>query len=169
MRHLPTVLLLCLALAACGKDDAPTAADPAQANTDAAVAAANGVASSDDTPAVPELPPLPAGDFRIASVTLGTEVDAEGQVTKPLEAFAPGDRIHASVVGVGTSQGLTLSARWRAADGTEIAKAGQSLTPIAPTVTTFAIDQPAPWPVGEYTVDIAINDRVVETRAFRVE
>ena len=169
MRHLPTVLLFCVALAACGKDDAPTAGDPAQANTDAAIAAADDAASTDAAPGEPELPPLPAGDFRVASVTLGTVVDAEGQVREAMETFKPGDKIHAAVVAVGASDGLTLSARWRTADGTEIASAGQSLTPTAPTVTTFAIDQPTPWPVGEYTVDIAINDRVVETRAFRVE
>lgn len=170
MRKTTTVLMLCLALAACGDGDAPPAGDPAQANTDAAIAAAGDTAAATpDAPAEPELPPLPAGDFRVASVTLGNAVDAEGQVRQPLDAFAPTDTIHAAVVGVGTSDGLTMSARWRTADGTEIARAGQSLSPTAPTVTTFAIDQPDPWPVGEYTVDIAINDRVVETRAFRVE
>ena|SRR5687768_5146682 len=169
MRHLPTVLMLCVVLAACGDADAPPAGDPATANTDAAVAAAGAAVPADDAPAEPELPPLPAGDFRVASVTLGKTIDAEGQVREPLEAFAPGDKIHAAVVGVGTSDGLTLSARWRAADGTEIARAGQSLAPAAPTVTTFAIDQATPWPTGDYVVDIAINDRVVETRAFRVE
>ena len=87
---------------------------------------------------------------------------------EPLDTFAPADAIHAAVVGIGSSAGLTLSARWRTADGTEIARAGQSLAPTAPTVTTFAIRQPAPWPAGDYTVDIAINDQVVETRTFKV-
>ncbi|WP_227978085.1 hypothetical protein [Arenimonas daejeonensis] len=81
---------------------------------------------------------------------LGKAVDDEGQVRQPLEVFAPGDRIHAAVVSVGSSEGLTLSARWTAADGTEVAKAGQSLTPETPTVATFSIAQPEPWPVGEY-------------------
>ena len=169
MRPVLSLALITLLLAACGKTDAPPAGDPAQANTDAAVAAAGADGAADAPPEEPALPPLPAGDFRVVSVTLGKAIDAEGQVRQPLEAFAPGDTIHAAVVGVGSSDGLTLSARWRAADGTEIARAGQSLVPTAPTVTTFAIDQPSAWPVGEYTVDIAINDRVVETRAFRVE
>ena len=90
-------------------------------------------------------------------------------VREPVEVFAPGDRIHAAVVGVGTSDGLTLSARWTTEDGTEVARAGQSLTPEAPTVTTFAIAQPTPWPAGGYQVEIAVNDRVVETVNFRVE
>ena len=77
--------------------------------------------------------------------------------------------VHAAVVAVGSSEGLTLSARWLAADGTEVAKAGQSLSPSTPTVTTFSMAQAEPWPAGDYTVEIAINDRLTETRSFRDE
>ena len=157
-------LLLCLGLVACGKDEPAPVVDnnaAAEANTQAAIAAA------EEGPA--ELPPLPTGDYRIVSVTLGKAVDAEGQVRDGVEVFAPTDKIHAAVVAVGSSEGLTLSARWTAADGTEVGKAGQSLTPTTPTVTTFSIAQPEPWPAGDYTVEIAINDRVTETRSFRVE
>lgn len=156
-------LLLCLSLAACGGDEAPATDNTAtaEASTEAAIAAAEQGQA--------ELPPLPAGDFRIVSVDLGKTVDAEGQVREPLEVFARGDKIHAAVVSVGSSEGLTLSARWTAADGTVVAKAGQSLAPSAPAVTTFSIAQPEPWPAGEYQVEIAINDRVAETRSFRVE
>lgn len=160
----PVSLLLCLGLAACGGDEAAPAADnaaTAQSATQAAIAASEESAAA--------LPPLPSGDYRIVSVTLGKAVDAEGQVGLGQEGFAPGDKIHAAVVAVGSSDGLTLSARWTAADGTEVAKAGQSLSPTSPTVTTFSIAQAEPWPVGEYQVAIAINDRVVETRTFRVE
>lgn len=157
-------LLLCLGLVACGSDEPAPATDntaAAEANTQAAIAAA------EEAPA--ELPPLPTGDYRIVSITLGKAVDAEGQVRDATEVFAPGDKIHAAVVAVGSSDGLTLSARWTAADGTEVAKAGQSLSPTTPTVTTFSITQPEPWPAGEYRVEIAINDRVAEARSFRVE
>ena len=97
MRHLPTAMLICLLLAACGDDAATPAAndDRAQANTDAAVAAAGGPASEE--PEEPALPPLPTGDFRIASVTLGRDVDGEGRVREPLETFGTSDRIHASI------------------------------------------------------------------------
>lgn len=162
MRHaVPTALLTTLLLAACGarEETAPAAAGdeaPAVAEDEAAIAEA-------------PMPPLPSGDFRIASMTLGKAVDAEGQVAEAVEVFAPGDTVHAAVVGVGTSDGLTLSARWLAADGTEIAKAGQALVPTAPTVATFTLSQPEPWPAGEYVLEVAINERVAETRRFRVE
>lgn len=162
MRHaqFAAVLFASLALVACGGDDAAAPSDAQiTAATDAATAAA-------DAPAA--LPPLPTGDFRITSVNLGKAVDEEGQVGEPLTTFAPGDKIYAAVVAVGSSEGLTLSARWLAADGTEVAKAGQSLNPETPTVTSFSITNPEPWPVGAYQVEIAINDRVVETRTFEV-
>ena len=167
MRPFAPLALSALLLTACGGGPATDDDAAAEANTDAAIAPA-GADDAGAGPAEPALPPLPTGDFRIATVTLGRAVDAEGLVREPLEAFAPTDRIHAAVVGIGSSEGLTLSARWRTADGAEIARAGQSLAPTAPTVTTFAIEQPTPWPVGDYQLEIAINDRVVETRSFQV-
>ena len=163
MRHakFALVLTVSLALAGCGGDEA---AAPSEAQITAATDAATEAA---EAPAA--LPPLPTGDFRITSVDLGKAVDAEGQVGEPLTTFGPGDKIHAAVVAVGSSDGLTLSARWLAADGTEVAKAGQSLSPQTPTVTTFSIAQPEPWPVGDYRVEIAVNDRTVEVRNFRIE
>lgn len=154
---LPRVALLSiLVLAACGKqeDDAPAQA-----------AAADAPAAEE---ALPEEPPMPSGDFRVVAVELGTTLDEEGRVAAPRDVFAPGDTIHAAVVGVGTSPGLTVSARWTTADGIEVARAGQSLSPEAPTVATFTVSKPDPWPTGAYRVEVAINDRVVETRAFEV-
>ena len=155
---LPAVALLSiLLLAACGGEPAPdaTGGTPAEAIEVAEEAA-------------PEEPPMPSGDFRVVAVELGTTLDEDGRVAGPRDVFAPGDTIHAAVVGVGSSPGLTLSARWLAADGSEVAKAGQSLAPEAPTVATFTVSQPDPWPTGAYRVEVAINDRVVETRSFEV-
>lgn len=154
---LPRVALLSiLVLAGCGKQED---AAPAQA------AAADAPVAEE---ALPEEPPMPGGDFRVVAVELGTTLDEDGRVAAPADVFAPGDTIHAAVVGVGSSPGLTLSARWIAADGTEVAKAGQALVPEAPTVATFTVSNPDPWPTGAYRVEVAINDRVVETRAFEV-
>lgn len=154
---LPVVALVSiLVLAACGKQED---AAPAQAAAGEAPVAEE---------VVPEEPPMPSGDFRVVAVELGSTLDEEGRVTAPRDVFRSRDTIHAAVVGVGTSPGLTLSARWLAADGTELARAGQSLSPEAPTVATFTVSKPDAWPTGAYRVEVAINDRVVETRAFEV-
>jgi hypothetical protein len=167
MRQRPfaLALLLSLTLVACGGGGDDDAAQPE------AGGASPETTAETATPAEPvdELPPLPSGDFRITSVSLGNAVDDEGQVREPLAVFAPTDKIHAAVVSVGSSDGLTLSAQWTTAEGIDVAKAGQSLNPDAPTVTTFSIAQPEPWPVGGYQLVIAINGRAVETRSFEVQ
>lgn len=156
---LPTALLTMLLLAACGGQGEPP--DTAQAAPEAAAEAMEEAAA--------ELPPLPTGDFRVVAVELGTAVDEEGRVPTPKDLFAATDTLHLAVVGVGTSPGLVLSARWLAADGSEVAQARQDLAPQAPTVASFRLAQPGPWPAGDYRVEIAVNDRVVETRNFRIE
>ncbi|GAB2666213.1 hypothetical protein [Arenimonas aestuarii] len=164
MRPILTSLALSLSLLllACGgeQDAAPA---------DASAAAEQGAAGADADAALPEEAPMPGGDFRVVAVELGTELDEEGRVPRPQDVFTTVDTIHAAVVGVGSSPGLTLSARWLLEDGTQVAKAGQSMVPEAPTVTTFSITQPEPWPTGTYRVEIAINDRVIETRSFTIE
>ncbi|HBD19786.1 MAG TPA: hypothetical protein DC063_06720 [Arenimonas sp.] len=87
----------------------------------------------------------------------------------PKDLFKATDTLHVAVVGVGSSPGLVLSARWLAADGSEVAQARQDLAPQAPTVASFRLSQPEPWPAGDYRVEIAVNDRVAETRNFRIE
>lgn len=158
----PLALSLSLLLAACGGD--PDAAPEGET-----AAPAQAAADATGAEAVPEEAPMPSGDFRVVAVELGTELDEEGRVPRPQDVFTTVDTIHAAVVGVGSSPGLALSARWLFEDGTQVAKAGQSLVPEVPTVTTFSITQPEPWPVGAYRVEIAINDRVVETRSFTIE
>ena len=159
LKPLATALTITLLLAACGGDDkpAPAASAPAPATA----------AAPEEAPG--ELPPMPTGDFRITSVTLGKAVDEEGQVRQAQDTFAPKDKIYAAVVSVGSSDGLTLAARWTDADGTAVASAGQSLNPSTPTVTTFSIAQPEPWPAGGYQLEVSINGRVVETRSFLVQ
>ena len=125
-------LSLTLLLAACGGDDAST---PAGEDAAPAEAAAEAAAEAN----VPAEPPMPGGDFRVVAVELGTELDEEGRVPRPQDVFTTVDTIHAAVVGVGSSPGLTLSARWLLEDGTQVAKAGQNLVPETPTVTTFSI------------------------------
>ena len=164
MRPILTSLALSMSLllVACGGDEEAAPAAEGAAPPQAA-------AEVPDAAELPKEAPMPGGDFRVVAVELGTELDEEGRVPRPQDVFTTVDTIHAAVVGVGSSPGLTLSARWLLEDGTQVAKAGQALVPEAPTVTTFSITQPEPWPAGAYRVEIAINERVVETRSFTVQ
>lgn len=155
--------LFALALVACQKGPA----------TDADGNGADGGADADapevDGSAVAPAPPPDLGDFKIVSVLLGASLDAERIVVADAETFAPKDKIHASVLSTGAHEGLRLSAKWLAPDGSVVAQTEQPLAPTTATATTFSIANPTGWPLGEYQLQVAVNGSTLQTRTFRVE
>jgi len=173
--RLVSLVVLLLALAACGKDaDTPadSAANGASATAtlgDSAPSAASTVAgAATDADADAELPMPDLGKFQIVSVLLGTTVDGYSIVIDDSRSFTAKDPIYASVLSSGPHQGLRLSAKWFAPDGRLIAETSQPVVPVAGTATTFSIKNPAPWPPGEYLVVIAINGHAQRSEKFQV-
>lgn len=176
-------LLLCAALllAACGDkpaDAAKTADGAPPPATDAPAPAAALPAKkegglfgflSSDKPADTEAPAPDLGEFKIASVTLGSALDRENNVVGAKTVFAATDVIHAVVLSTGKHAGLTLSAKWNTAAGALVAESAQALVPNSATYTAFTLANPAGWPVGKYQVAIAVDGRVLQTRVFEVK
>ena len=162
---LPALALL-LALGGCKPAAAPGAATPAATSTDGAP---SGTALVDDSHVAGLDPqPLDLGEFKIVSVLLGRTLDAEQVVQADRDSFSPRDSIHASVLSTGAHEGLTLSAHWLGPDGATIADTAQVVAPTQPTATTFSLHNPQPWPVGDYKLELAVNEHVLQTRAFHV-
>ena len=153
-------------LAACGGEDAASAADAGADRDDAARVGADPPAPAT---AAADAPEVPIGAFRITELRLGNAIDGEGRVSAVREAFAPGDTFYASVIGVGESPGVTVNARWSNAAGVLIAEQNQPLVPTAPTLTTFSLQHPDGWPVGDYMLAVSINGKLAEARAFAVK
>ncbi len=159
-------LALALALGGCKPAAAPGAAAPAVAGKDAAP---SGPALVDDSHvANVDSQPLDLGDFKIVSVLLGRTLDADQVVQADRDSFAPRDTIHASVLSTGAHEGLTLSAHWLAPDGATIADTAQVVAPTQPTATTFSLHNPQPWPPGDYKLELAVNEHVLQTREFHI-
>ena len=170
----PALLLAALlVLAACGKSEAPTAPTGAAAAPAAAASAARtGPASVDAaTAGLNEAePPLPElGDFKVVSLLMGNSVDDGHVVIADTRSFAAKDAIYASVLSIGAHQGLKLSANWIAPDGSSIAKSEQAIVPDADLATTFKLQNPAGWPVGDYQLRIAIDGHTIRSEAFTVQ
>lgn len=157
------VLVACLLTVATGCSRSPA---PAASKPHAAPVTLDGehAASVPDADAPPEL----VGEFRIVSVVLGNAVDADNLVLAGREVFGRKDTLHASVLSVGASQGLRLSARWLAPDGQTVAETSQPLVPTAATATTFTLSNPKPWPVGDYQLVIAVNGHAEPAHSFQV-
>lgn len=137
------ILALCVAFAlvACGKKEAP-----------APVSAA----------------PAPVA---VANITLGNAIDAGKKVATPADTFAKTDTIYASIdtTGVGTS---TLKVKWTFHKGDKVATVKEDAATIAPTgpaTTEFHISKPDGWPVGDYQLDVTLDDKPVGTKNFSVK
>ena len=172
-RSLVTALLalaLALAFAGCRRTDAPATAAATADATPGAKAAASPAAALADVAGVAGMAPQPLdlGEFKIVSVLLGRTLDADQVVQADRDTFAPRDTIHASVLSTGAHEGLTLSAHWLGPDGATIADTAQVVAPTQPTATTFSLHNPQPWPVGDYRLELAVNEHVLQTRAFHI-
>lgn len=131
---------------------APAAATPAPAASTARAAA------NDDS-------------FHVATLTLGSAIDAGYAVTAPATRFADDTPvIYASVATTGRTAGATLGARWRYLEGHGVLvnELRQTVAADGPAVTTFKVQNPDRWPAGKYSVEISLNGKSVASRDFEI-
>ncbi len=152
-----SVFAAALALGACGKKEEPV---PAPMPTAPAPMPA------------PEATPPPAAPMSavtLTSTTLGNAVDASNAVTTPTETFGSKDTIYASVATNGSSASTPITAKWMFQDGQMVNESTQTIAPTGPAVTAFHIAKPDGWPLGQYTVEISMDGKVVDTKKFTVK
>lgn len=173
-----------LLLSACGKDEpatpatppataSTTAMAPAAAGTSAAampaagstaIAPATSVATAEATPA--------SAPLSVATLTLGSAVNAEHQVTRASKTFATNDKsLYASVATEGSSGGATLNAKWSYLEGKGqlVSSISQSIATDGPAITTFKVQNPDLWPEGKYQVEISLDGKSVAKQEFQIK
>ena len=146
--RLLTLALVALGLAAC-KKDAPPAPAPVPA---------------------PKTAPAPAA-VGVSATTLGSAVGADKKVTQARDAFAKGDTIYASIDTSGSGN-ATLKARWTYTAGGKsvpVKEDSQTIQATGPSTTEFHVSKPDGWPVGDYQVEILLDDKVVQTKKYSVK
>ena len=166
------IIMLCLlALVACKADPGATAPTGTEAGAATPLPGGPVTLEAEHAEAIAEAEaPLSAlGEFRIVSVLMGTALDGDRVVSADNREFASKDKIHASVLSTGAHDGLRLSAKWLAPDGSVVAQTEQPLAPTTATATTFSIANPTGWPAGDYQLQIAVNGSTLQTRTFKVE
>ena len=134
-------------------------AAPAIAATAPAAAASTAKADASD------------GGFRVATLTLGSAIDAGYAVTAPATRFAADTPvIYASVATTGRTGSAMLDACWRylGGQGVLVNELSQIVAADGPAVTTFKVQNPNRWPVGRYNVQISLNGKPVASREFEI-
>jgi hypothetical protein len=120
----------------------------------------------------PTAAPAPAPEgITGGSITLGKAVGPDKKVTAPVDSFAKNDTIYASVDTTGTGAG-TLKAKWTYHQGGKVAIVDEQPQPISPTgpaTTEFHVSNPKGWPVGDYQVEVFLDDKSLGVRPFTVK
>ncbi|MCW5576652.1 MAG: hypothetical protein KIT13_11205 [Burkholderiales bacterium] len=148
------ICALCAAfvLAACKKEEAPPPPPPPAA-----------------APA-PAPAPAPAA-VAVSNIALGSAIDAGKKVTAPAEAFAKSDTIYAAIDTTGSGN-ATLKVKWTYHRDGKVATVKEDSATIAPTgpaTTEFHISKPDGWPLGDYQLDVTLDDKPAGTKKFSVK
>ena len=123
------------------------------------------------TAPAPAPAPAPAAAVSVSAATLGSAVGADKKVTQAKDSFAKNDTIYVSVdtAGSGTAN---LKARWtytHQGKSVPVKEDTQTIQATGPSTTEFHVSKPDGWPLGDYQVEVLLNDQVVQTKKFSVK
>ena len=152
---LASAAALILTLSACGKKAEAPIPPPAPAPTVA--------------PA-PVPPPVMAA-LAVDAIRLGNAIDSSKKVSQTSDSFGKKDTIYVSVdtTGAGTA---TLKAKWTFRKGGQSSLVKEDLQTISPSglaSSEFHISKPDGWPAGDYQVEIFLDDKPTQSKAFSVK
>jgi hypothetical protein len=105
---------------------------------------------------------------RVTDVTLGRAVGGDKAITDRTETFRANDTIYASVATEGSANSVTLRARWTFEDGQVVDESTRTIAPNTRERTEFHIAKPNGWPAGKYKVEVFLDNRSIESKAFEV-
>jgi hypothetical protein len=117
--------------------------------------------------------PKPAATMSVVKVDLGTEVDADMKVTKPMTTFGPMDTIIVAISTSTSDPAATVSgklgAKWSYQDGTVVNEESREVKLSGTKATNFRIAKPGGWPTGNYKVEISLDALVVQSKDFVIK
>jgi hypothetical protein len=145
-----------LVLAACGKKEPPPPPPPP--------------APAPAPVAPPPPPPAPVG-VTVGEILLGKAVGPDKKVVQVMEVFAVKDPIHASVATTGAGK-ASVKAKWtftRDGKTVPVKEDVMMIETTGPAINEFHISKPDGWPVGDYMVEIFVDDKPAGSRKFSVK
>ena len=104
-------------------------------------------------------------------ISLRTAIGADKRVTAPMETFGKNDTINVAVETSGEGQ-VTIKAKWTFHGDKKAAEFGESFEPVyavGPTVSSFPLSKPTSWPLGNYHVEVFLDDKPAGIKNFSVK
>ena len=123
------------------------------------------------TSAPVSLPPPAMAGVTVGTITLGNAIGPSKKVTQAADSFGKKDTIYASIDTTGSGS-ATLKAKWTYRKGGQeslVKEDTQMIAPTGPATSEFHISKPDGWPAGDYQVEISVNDKPANSKAFTVK
>ena len=108
----------------------------------------------------------PGSPIHIATVQLGRALNKDNSVGAHTTQFKPSDTFYVAVL-TEEPGASTLTARWRL-NGQVVSEVKKEVSYMRPAATEFHLQNSGGFPVGQYRVEILVDDAIAETRDFRV-
>jgi hypothetical protein len=101
-------------------------------------------------------------------MNLGKAVYTDNNVTAPTESFGRKDTVFLSVVSDGFDPAVVLRARWYGPQGILVQEGSQTISSAGAKATAFHLDNHSGLAVGEYWVEVFVNETPAGKKKFEV-
>jgi hypothetical protein len=101
-------------------------------------------------------------------MNLGKAVYTDNTVNGPADSFGRKDTVFLSVVSDGFDPSVVLRARWYGPQGILLQEGSQTISAAGPKATAFHLDNHSGLAVGEYWVEVFVNETPAGKKKFEV-
>lgn len=112
---------------------------------------------------------VPAAAVTVIDLQLGKALGPDKKVQTATDTFAPKDTIFAVVSTDGSAPKSVIAMKWTYQDGQTVKEDSKTIAPTGPANTEFSIQKPGGWPKGNYKVDVTVDGKAGQSKAFKVQ
>ena len=109
----------------------------------------------------------PSGPIKVKTIQTGRSLNSDNSVGIHTQRFRPDQTMYVAVLNDGPGKG-TLTAKWTYA-GRTVSEDTKKVSYRDSAATEFHITNSSGFPPGEYSVEILLDGKPVETRNLKVE
>ena len=107
------------------------------------------------------------GPLELANIQVGRSLNQDQSVGQPTTRFKPGETVYVSIHTTARGKG-TVGVRWKYGNRV-IDEPAKQISTDGADATEFHLQNSGGFPVGDYSVEVLIDGKLVGTRTFKVD
>jgi hypothetical protein len=109
----------------------------------------------------------PSEPLNVVGIQTGKSLNSDHSVGNHAASFHPNDTMYVSVLSVGRGKG-TITVKWALA-GRVLQTLTKKVSYNGQAATDFRFAAADEFPVGDYTIEVTVDGKIIETRRVKVE